>query len=68
MKHTFEKIAGLFIGLALLAVLVSILMVLFGGSVVGLLTVVFGFPAAFPLTTAVLVILVLGLIVYKRFK
>jgi len=68
MKHTLEKLAGLLIGLVVLVVLVSVLTVLFGGSLVGLLTVVFGFPAAFPLTTTAFIVLALGLFVYSRFK
>ena len=67
MKRHLEKMAGLIIGLGLLAVLVSVLTVVFGGSLVGLLTVIVGFPAAFPITTTVLVVLALGVFVVRRF-
>ena len=68
MKRHAEKMAGLIIGLGLLAVLVSVLIVVFGGSLVGLLAVIIGFPAAFPITTTALVLLALGIFAFRRFK
>jgi len=68
MKRHVEKIAGLIIGLGLLAVLVSVLIVVFGGSLIGLLTVIVGFPTAFPITTTAFVLLALGVFLFRRFK
>ena len=65
MKNIVEKTISVGLGIIILAVLSLTAVTFFGGSVMALLTLIIGFPMAFPLTTT-LVIVVFGFIFWMK--
>lgn len=66
MRRIFEKAVGIGLGVLIVATLIIIAAVLFGGSAIGLLTLIVGFPVAFLLTTTLLLIVFVLVFLRKR--
>jgi len=59
MKRFIEQVIAVGIALFILGLMATVLMLLLGGSVLSGLSFIIGFPIAFPMTTGLLVIIVL---------
>lgn len=68
MKRALEKLVSVVVGLSILAVLAGVLMVVFGGSILTGLTMVLGLPMAMPMTSALILGVLVVIILLKRRK
>ncbi len=66
MKNIVEKTISVGLGIIILAVLSLIAVTFFGGSVMALLTLIIGFPMAFPLTTTLVIVVFVFIFWMKR--
>jgi len=66
MRRIFEKTLSISLGVLIVSILIIVAAVLFGGSAIGFLGLIVGFPVAFPFTTALLVIVFTLFFLRKR--